>query len=92
MADLWGFKPVRPNPKVSEYVLENVGAANSFPKESQAHSNRYNHFYEQLQGGDTSSYDEDEGIGEDEYMNYDNDCINSGLQAMYQNQEEYEQC
>ena len=40
MADLWGLKPVRPNPKVSEYVLENVGAAVSFSKESQAHLKR----------------------------------------------------
>ena len=89
IGDLWGLKSVRPSPKVSEYVLENVGAAVSFPKASTAHSDRYNRFYEQLQRMDTSSCEHDD---EDDGMNYDNDGMTSGLRATYQDQEEYEQC
>ena len=90
MGDLWGLKPVRTSARVPEYELENVGAAVSFPKPSTAHSDRYNRFYEELQGKDI--HYEEELVDEDDGMNYDNDGMTSGLRATYQDQEEYEQC
>ena len=65
-----------------------------FQKMSSEHCKRYNGFYEQVKGG-TNSYDDDEGIDEDECIDYDNggnDGMASGLQGMYESREEYGDC